>query len=169
MRRRSSFLRDRRGSVLVEAALLMPVLIFLGIGAFEYSNLFFKHQAVTAGTRDAARYAARAPRPAGMSCEQALASEEIVTAAKNLAVSGDIFSSTPRVSGWGAADVTITATTVDNPIDPVTGTRAYRGPDPICVVRVTSSYSHSEMGLFDNLNMIPSTISVSHAERWIGG
>lgn len=168
--RKRSILLESDGAVLMEAALVMPVLLLLALGAFEFSNLFFKHHAITAGVRDAARYAARAPRPLGTTCEETLNDAALVTALKNLAVSGDIFSPTPaRVSGWRAEDVAITSTLIDNPVDAVTGARTYRGPDPICVVRVTSSYAHSGMGLFTRLGFIPTTVSVSHAERWIGG
>lgn len=170
MRQLSSFLGDRQGGVLIEAAIVAPVLLILGLGAFEFSQLFFKHQAMTAGVRDAARYAARIPRPTGVSCDEALGDAQLVAAAKNLAVTGDINLSTPpRVKGWSTSDVVVTATTIENPVDPLTGVRAFRGPDPLCVVRVNTSYFHSRMGLFANFNMIPSTISVSHAERWIGG
>lgn len=166
---RASFLHDSSGAVLVEAALVMPVLLLLALGVFEYSNMFFKHQAVTAGVRDAARYAARTPRPLGQTCEETLNDVELVSAVKNLAVSGDIFNSTPaRVSGWSVDDVSLTATLVENPVD-AAGVRVYRGPDPICIVRVSSSYTHARMGLFSGLGFIPATVSISHTERWIGG
>lgn len=155
---------------MVEAAILLPALLLLGLTAFEFSNIFFQHQAVTAGVRDAARYAARTPRPTGSSCETAIESTEIVTAAKNLAVSGDIYSASPaRVAGWKASDVTVTATTIANPIDASTGSLTYRGPDPVCVVRVTSSYTYRKIGAPFGFNFIAPTIAVSHTERWIGG
>ena len=170
MRRSSSFQRDIGGAVMLEAAILLPVLLFLGLAAFEFSNVFFQHQAVTAGVRDAARYAARTPRPVGASCEETIESAEVVSAAKNLAVSGDIYTATPsRAAGWKASDVTITATTIDNPVDAVTGARAYRGPSPICIVRVTSSYTYRKIGVLSGFNFIAPTIAVSHTERWIGG
>lgn len=165
-----SLLGNRNGGVVVEAALLLPVLLFLGLGAFEFANLFLQHQAVTAGVRDAARYAARTPRPVAGTCEEAINSTEVVAAARNLAISGDIYSATPgRVAGWRLQDITVTATTVANPIDEATGTRAYRGPDPICLVRVDSAYAYRMIGAFGGLAALTPMIVVSHTERWIGG
>lgn len=170
MRRPSSLLRDEKGGVIVEASIILPMLLLLGLVAFEFSNVFFQHQAVTTGVRDAARYAARTPRPAGSSCEETVESEAIVTAARNLALSGDIYSSTPaRVAGWKTTDVSVTATTTANPFDATTGSLTYRGPDPVCVVRVSSSYTYRKIGILSGFGFITPTIAVSHTERWIGG
>ena len=59
----ASVWRDDEGSVLIEATILMPFLVTLMFGLFEFSWYFHKQQLVESGVRDAARYLARvAPR-----------------------------------------------------------------------------------------------------------
>jgi Flp pilus assembly protein TadG len=55
----ASVWRDDEGSVLIEATILMPFLVTLMFGLFEFSWYFHKQQLVESGVRDAARYMAR--------------------------------------------------------------------------------------------------------------
>src|SRR5262245_61795636 len=71
-----SLCRNRDGSALIEATLVVPVLLTLCLGVFEFSWLFHHQQLVSAGIRDAARYAAKSATPCGGTT---------VTDAKNLA------------------------------------------------------------------------------------
>ncbi len=48
-----------RGIVLVEAALIFPILIFLTFAVMEYGWLFLKYQHITNAARQGARVAAR--------------------------------------------------------------------------------------------------------------
>ena len=54
-----SFWRDEDGSALVEATIVMPLLISLFLGVFEFSWFFYNQQLVVSGLRDAARYMTR--------------------------------------------------------------------------------------------------------------
>ena len=51
--------RDQTGSALVEATVLVPVLLILFLGVFEYSYVFYQQQLIEIGVRDAARYLSR--------------------------------------------------------------------------------------------------------------
>ena len=55
----TSLWRDEDGSALVEATIVMPLLISLFLGVFEFSWFFYNQQLVVSGLRDAARYMTR--------------------------------------------------------------------------------------------------------------
>ena len=85
-----------------------------------------------------------------------------------LAVMGAIGGTTRRVSWWTTSNVTITYPTVANPIDGATGERTYRGPDPIKMVRVTTSATYSGIGMLAAIGLSAPTIGYFHEERVIG-
>ncbi len=51
---------NRRGTALVEAAIIFPILLLLTIGLIEYGWLFLKAQQITNAARSGARVAVRA-------------------------------------------------------------------------------------------------------------
>lgn len=55
---RSPLLRDRRGQASVELALVLPVLLLLAVGIFEFAQVWRAYQAVTHAAREGARAAA---------------------------------------------------------------------------------------------------------------
>ena len=57
--RKQSGKRRYRGTAIVEAAIVFPLLLLLTMGAIEYGWLFLKAQQVTNASRQAARYAIR--------------------------------------------------------------------------------------------------------------
>lgn len=171
MRRALVSLRDdQAGSVLVETALVIPVLFLLGFGAFEFGNIFYEYQSVTTGVRDAARYLARAPLGSAATSDCVEAINNLSAAAQNLAVSGDVHTAAPaRVPGWAPAHVTVSPIQIQNPIDPDTHSPTYRGPVPFtCVVKVTSTFSYQQLGFLEVFKLPAPQITVSHSERWVG-
>ena len=58
-RREPSLWLDQRGSALIEGAAVIPLLIALVFGVFEFSWLFYQQHLVTIGLHDAADYLAR--------------------------------------------------------------------------------------------------------------
>ena len=82
----ASVWRDDEGSVLIEATILMPFLVTLMFGLFEFSWYFHKQQLVESGVRDAARYLARVQDVAEGS--NPCSSGTDVTNAQNIAVYG---------------------------------------------------------------------------------
>ena len=153
-----SLLRDNEGSALVEATIIIPVLLVLVFGVFEFSALFWQQQLVSAGVRDAARYLARSVNPSTSAAE---------AAAENLAVSGSIFGGMPRAPGWSSRDVSISFKTIENSFG-ANGRGTYRGPDVIQIVTVSTSYTHSSLGFLDYLGLPNPIIHVSHSERVTG-
>ncbi len=167
MRRRSTLLLlgpDDTGSALVEGAILLPLLIVLFIGIFEFSWFFYQQHLISLGVRDAARYLARLPDP----CETAA---PLWTAAEaragNLAATGSISGGAPRVNGWTAAMVTASCRPVANVID-LEGLPSYRGGATVYIVTVSTRFRDPTLGFFGLLGLDAPQITASHSERVIG-
>jgi len=153
-----SLWRNREGSALVEATVVVPVLFTLTFGVYEFSWVFYTHQLVSAGVRDAARYAAKAYDPTNP------CGSTTVTDAQNLAATGSISGGTARVSGWSAGDVTIVCSNIDNS----GGTyRGIGGGATVAIVTASTSFADNSLGYFPLLGLTAPTISVSHSERAI--
>jgi hypothetical protein len=154
---RKNLVDDERGTSLVETAAVMPFLLVLGLGVFEFGNILYNHHLVDTGVRDAARYLARFRLP-----------EMRETEAKELAVTGSTAGGTKRVAWWDTDDVTVSYKEIANPPDE-TGERPYRGLDPIRVVQVTTNVTYGGLGFLGFLGLGDSlTFSTAHEERVIG-
>ena len=105
-RRERSLWRDQQGSTLIEGAAVIPLLIALVFGVFEFSWLFYQQHLVTFGLHDAADHLARSPDPCN-AVSPAWKTEQ--QHAKNLATSGSLSGGTARVRGWTAQMVTTRA------------------------------------------------------------
>jgi Flp pilus assembly protein TadG len=153
--------RDDEGSVLVEATILMPFLVTLMFGLFEFSWYFHKQQLVESGVRDAARYLARtAPdtSPPTNPCSDATS----VAKAKSIAVNGAVTGCAARVLGWTVANVTITCSGFDN------STATYQGPSTITIITASTTFVDPALGYFGLLKLTTPNLSATHAERSIG-
>jgi len=143
--------------VLVEAAVLTPVLFVLVYGVLEFSWIFFQQQLVVSGVRDAARYLAQ------MSSNPC-SNTTWVSNAQNLAATGTIGSGgTARVLGWSSTDVNISCPAGN------TGGFTYNAPTTTVLVQTSFAFTDPGLGLFGMLGLQAPNISVSHQERAIGG
>src|SRR5438874_12674733 len=116
-----SFWRDKEGSALAEAALVVPVLFTLVLGVLEFGWFFYNQQRVTTGVRDAARYAAKAFSPCGSTT---------IATAQNLATYATTDGSgSRRVPGWNPTDVSVTCSSISN-----SGASPYHGGPTITIV-----------------------------------
>jgi Flp pilus assembly protein TadG len=152
---------DTEGSVVLEAAVAIPVLIPLVFGALEFAWYFQKRQLVESGVRDAARYLARtAPdtTPPTSPCDNAT----FVANAQNIAVTGVVSGGTARVPGWTVGSVDITCPEFDN------SGAAYQGASTIYRVRVFTSFPDPALGFFGILNLTAPNLWALHIERSIG-
>jgi Flp pilus assembly protein TadG len=150
--------RDREGSALMEGAIVLPVLLTLGLGVFEFSWLFYQQHLISTGVSDAARYIARSSTPNDLTIQMN---------AKNLATTGAFNGGGPRVSGWRASELSITYTSVDN-APGATGLTPYRGGSVIESVTVSTTFTVPSLGFFGFLGLKPPIFTVSHQERVIG-
>ena len=163
-----SFWRDEEGSALVEATIVMPLLLSLFLGVFEFSWFFYNQQLVVSGLRDAARYMTRIELTDGNRdpCVQkdqygALYTDD----AANIATTAQPSSGgSARVSGWSAADVTISCSS-SAALD--AGNYA-DGSTAMTIIDVATSYSDPSLGLFATLGLKAPMLSFSHQERFIG-
>ena len=139
---------------------MMPVLVPLILGVFEFSWYFHKQQLVESGVRDAARYLARSN--AGVSDANPCNDTTAVANAKNIATNGIISGGTARVPTWAVGSVTITCPSFDN------SGAGYLGAATIYRVTVSTSFADPALGFFGLLGLPVPNLSASHTERSIG-
>jgi Flp pilus assembly protein TadG len=158
----TSVWRESEGSALVEAAILMPVLVTLMFGLFEFSWYFHKQQLVESGVRDAARYLTRVA-PDGTNPCTLTNPVDFAARAKNIAVTGLATGGTARVPGWTVASVNLSCAQVDN------SNQAYQGASTIYIVTASTSFADPTLGYFGLLGITSTpNLSASHTERSIG-
>ena len=58
-----SLWRNDEGSALIEGAIIVPFLLVLVLGVFEFSWLFYQQHLISTGINDGARYVARSANP----------------------------------------------------------------------------------------------------------
>lgn len=156
----ASWWHDIEGSALVEAAVVMPVLIPLVVGVFEFSWYFQKQQLVESGVRDAARYMARTD--AGALDANPCTDTAAVTKAQNIAANGVASGGTARVPTWTPGSVVITCPSFDN------SGGNYNGAALIYRVTVTTSFPDPALGYFGRLGLPVPNLTASHTTRSIG-
>lgn len=145
---------DRAGAALVEFTLVLPFLLSIVFGMAEFGRFIYQYQLVLEGLRDAGRYLSRVDATSGTQ----------QTNAKNLAVTGTLDGTgTARVTGWATSDVTITIETVANP-----GQALYRGPDPVNIAHVATTFNYSDIGMLGALGLGPLSVSATYEQRVLG-
>jgi Flp pilus assembly protein TadG len=153
-----SLWRDDEGSALIEGAIVVPVLLVLLLGVFEFSWLIDQQHLISTGVNDAARFIARSANPHDAAIQKD---------AKNLATTGAIDGNTARVSGWTMRDVNIKYAAVDNAVG-ANGSTPFRGGAVIQSVTVSTTFTVPSLGFFGFLGLKPPALTVSHQERVIG-
>jgi len=149
-----SLWHSRRGTAMVESALILPVFLTLVGGVYEFSFFLYQQQLATSGVRDAARYLALTADPNNLSRQ---------ANARNLAVSGSVDGGSPRVPGWATSDISIAVNSVYSDVGTL-GTASN-----IQIVTVSTSFTDLSLGFLGLLGLKSPTIAVSHQERYIGG
>jgi hypothetical protein len=164
----TSLWRDEDGSALVEATVVMPMLIALFLGVFEFSWYFYNQQLVVSGLRDAARYMTRIELTDGNRdpCVQKDQNGVLYAAeAANIATTAETDAGgSARVSGWGAADVTISCLSSAALDDG----RYADGSTSMTIIDVATHFTDPSLGLFSVLGLKAPLLSFSHQERFIG-
>ena len=160
--------RDGEGSALVEAVIVMPLLLGLFLGVFEFSWYFYNQQLVESGLRDAARYMARI-RLTDRNldpCAQKDANGVLYTVdAANIATTAQTApAGVARVRGWSAADVAISC--LSSPA--LKGGVYADGSASMTIVYVATSFADPSLGFFSVLGLKPPLLSFAHQERFIG-
>lgn len=146
---RPNLIQDRRGTVLIESLLVLPLLMLITFGVFEYGNLMWQRQQLQVGVRDAARYWSRC-RPTFNPCSQ--------TIARNLAFYGDPGGGgSTRVPGWDDSSE-LTINLASPPLS----------PDETSVIIVEGKVAYQGSPLFAAVFSESLTLRYWHTERYIG-
>ena len=145
------FLACRRGAAAVEAALVIPLLLSLGLAAADAGWLFSETHRTKAGLAAGARYLAKARDPSTIEAD-----------AINVAVTGRRTGGTARVKGWETSHVTVSYRTVDNT------THSYTGAETIRIIRMHSQRPYRGFGLLRLVNVDALDVEALHEERWTG-
>ena len=160
-----TLLADRKGGPVVELALILPVLLILLLGMFEFAFLLYQKQLITKGVQDAARFAARntsliengtcPPSSGGWA--------QTVVEAQQIATRGTTGGST-MLSNFdtGAVNVSVSC--------PSAGTLATSNPvsGSIPIVTVTASVNALSLGFFSVLGVDSVTLAAEHSEFGVG-
>jgi len=161
-RREQSLWLDQRGSALIEGATVIPLLIALVFGVFEFSWFFYQQHLVTIGLHDAADFLARSPDPCNAASRAWKAEQQH---AKNLATHGSLSGGAARVRGWTAQMVTTKCSKIVNPVEP-NGLSRFRGAS-VYVVTAATEFTYPSLGFLNLLHLRSPVISASYSERAI--
>ena len=160
-----SLWRDDDGSALVEATIVMPLLISFFLGVFEFSWFLYNQQLVVSGLRDAARYMTRIELTDGNRdpCAQKDQNGVLYTAdAANIATTAQSAAGgSARVSGWNAADVTISCYSSAALNDG----RYADGSTSMTIIDVATRFADPSLGLFSTVGLKAPLLTFSHEER----
>jgi Flp pilus assembly protein TadG len=161
-RREPSLWLDQQGSALIEGAVVIPLLIALVFGVFEFSWLFYQQHLVAIGLHDAADYLARSPDPCNAASRAWKAEQQH---AKNLATHGSLSGGAARVRGWTAQMVTTKCSKIANPVER-NGLSRFRGAS-VYVVTASTEFTYPSLGFLGLLHLRSPVISASYSERAI--
>jgi Flp pilus assembly protein TadG len=157
---------DKRGSALLEATIVVPTLLLIGLGVLEFGNFFYQRHLIEAGVRDAARYLAALPRDHAAS----------KTDAESIALTGELGMGTNyRVSWWNplATGYSFTITYPDISDSFTVGSTTYtlRNSDGgrVYSVQVATTVQYQSLGFLTGfLGLGNLTVAVDHEERHFG-
>ena len=154
-----SLWRNDEGSALIEGAIIVPVLLVLVLGVFEFSWLIDQQHLISTGIHDA--------RALYCAIRQPPRSNDSKATRRNLATTGAIDGDTARVRGWTTRDVHISYASVNNSVGS-NGLTPFRGDAAIQIVTVSTTFTVPSLGFFGFLGLKPPALTVSHQERVIG-
>ena len=157
IRRLKKYLSERDGSVVVEAALVLPFVITVGIGAVDASNMLLQNHKLETQLTMAGNFLAKSRTPA-----------QFETEAKNLACSGRSTATSTKciIPNWTVSDIQVSYATVSN--SELDGGFEYRDGTPVQIVRVSSNIQYTGFGLISSIFGGSIQLSGAYEERVIG-
>lgn len=145
---------DERGAALVEMTLVVPFLLVLGLGVFEFGNMYYKYHLLENAVRDAARFAASR---VGDVCNTQSLKDEVIAIARKTGAANNIWTTGHTIE--------VTCKSYNNKANKY----YYRGGDNINSIKVTATVPYTSLGFLGFLNLAPPTLKVSQEERALGG
>lgn len=152
-----NFNDDETGSVLVEAALVLPLLIAAGLGGIDASYMMLQNHRLESQVSMAASFLSRSDNP-----------QNLELAAKNLALTGSIDGGSPILKGWTINDISISYVDTNNDPDE-DGNTLYRGDATVKTVVVKTNFDYKGMGVVASFSREGLALSARVEERLIGG
>jgi len=144
---------DQKGGIIVEGALLLPLLILAGLGGLDASYLLLQNHRVESQLSMASSYLSKSGAP-----------ENRESQAKLLALTGTLDGTGKTVvPGWSSDDITINYIVTSN------ADETYRGTDDVRTVQVSTQFKFSGFGILSSVVPDGPQINVVVEERIIGG
>jgi Flp pilus assembly protein TadG len=158
---------DERGAALVEMAIVLPFVLTLAAGVFEFSSALHTQLMLEAGISDGARYVARCVRvPANKGACGTVAANIAVTATTDGTGSARVGTCTPA---WAPGSITVSYPTSVPAINPDTLLRDYLTQSTtVEVAQLTTTCQYVGTGLLAFIGFSPLTLTATHQERVLG-
>lgn len=144
---------NREGGLIVEAALLLPLLITAGLGGLDASNMLLQNHKLEGQLTIASAYLSKSNDP-----------QQRETSAKQLAVTGNVSGlGASIIPGWTTSDISISYATIDN------SQEIYRGGATIQTVKIDSTVNYKGFGVLASILPNGIKLKASVEERIVGG
>jgi len=147
--------RDRRGTAVVETAIVLPVIMLLLFGLMEAGRALYQQHTLAKTVRDAARYLARVPLACPATGDANWATAR--STAQHLAMTGQLTGGTALVSGWTEASFTVA--------DPACLNWSGRA---VQMITVSANVPYQDLGLLGYLGLGPMRLGASNQQVHIG-
>ncbi|WP_448187741.1 TadE/TadG family type IV pilus assembly protein [Azospirillum sp. sgz301742] len=147
--------RDRRGTAIVETAIVLPVIMLLLFGLMEAGRALQQQHTLAKTVRDAARYLARVSLACPANTDPNWAAAR--STAQHLAMTGKLSGGTALVKGWTEASFTVADPTCSN----------WSGR-PVQLITVSANVPYQDLGLLGYLGLGPMRLGASHQQVHIG-
>lgn len=158
MSRLQKIISDKTGSVLVEAALVLPLLIVAALGSIDASYMMLQNHKLESQLSMAASYLSRSDNPVNQE-----------NAAKNLALTGTTnANAAPLLKGWSISDINISYVSTSNEPD-ADGDTLYRGETTVKTIVIVSQVDYKGLGILSSFAPEGLALKGEVEERLIGG
>jgi Flp pilus assembly protein TadG len=144
--------RDRRGIAATEFALLLPFLLLLLVGIYEFGSYLAQASSLEKSLRSGAMFAARSALP--------LSSQQL-TQIGNIVRTGDPSGQQPaRISGWSDGSATLTVTTRAHSV----------GSESVELIRLEASVPYEPLmeGFLSSLGFSDLRMRAAHEQAHVG-
>lgn len=148
---------SERAVATIEAAVVMPFVLVLGLGTIEFGWLMTQIESVQTGLRDAVRYVSRSPLAIDGNYVGSLPSATTATAAGMMA-------DTYERNGITSGQINISLVSELN-----TGGLLYRGGNSVYTIVGTADFTPASAGLLALINLTLPRITLRYEVRHAGG
>jgi hypothetical protein len=143
---------DSDGSVLTEAAFILPFLSALGLGAVDASFMLLQNHKMEQALVSAANFMSQSQTPLSFEGQ-----------AKTLAVTGSLDTgASPILKDWKTSDITISYRLIPN------ANADYRGGDYIRVIELNSVLPYQGFGIIKSIRGSNPVLKASYQQRLTG-